>query len=88
MELGIEDLKVLKYLHEHNYHILEPTLYPTAEAIKNAFDLAVMEEPELADRLNPMSLWNMDVLRSIEESGYIDKLYGGKVPGPGTVIGQ
>ncbi len=88
VELKIEDLKVLEYLHDHNYQILEPRLYPTAEAIKNTFDLAAMEEPEIVNHLNPMSLWNLDVLRSIEESGFTDKLYDGKVPGPGTVIGQ
>ncbi len=88
VELGIEDLRVLEYLHNHNFHILEPRLYPTAEAIKNAFDLAIMEEPEIADRLNPMSLWDLHVLRSIEEGGFINKLYDGKVPGPGTAIAQ
>ncbi len=88
VELGIEDLRVLEYLHNHNLYILEPRLYPNAEAIKNAFDLAVMEEPEIADRLNPMSLWDLHVLRSIDESGFINKLYDGKVPGPGTAIAQ
>jgi len=88
VELGIEDLKVLEYLHNHNFHILEPRLYPTAEAIKYAFDLAVMEEPEIVNHLNPMSLWDLHLLRSIEESGFINKLYDGNIPGPGTVIAQ
>ncbi len=47
-----------------------------------------MEEPEIINHLNPMSLWDLHLLRSIEESGFINKLYDGKVPGPGTAIAQ
>lgn len=86
-ELKIEDVKVLDYLHKHNRAILEPRLYPSAEGVKNAFELAVMEEPEIAEKLNPMSLWDLHLLRSIEETGFIDDLYDGRVPGPGRVLG-
>jgi hypothetical protein len=44
-----------------------------------------MEEPAIRDALNPMSLWDIHLLRSVEESGYVDKLYDGQVPGPGAV---
>lgn len=87
VELKIEDERNLRHLHRHNQAILEPRLYPTTDAIKNAFALAVMEEPDIADKLNPMSLWDIHILRSIEESGFIDELYKGEVPGPGTVLG-
>jgi hypothetical protein len=87
-ELKIDDPRVLKYLHHHNIAILEPRLYPTTDAIKNAFELAIMEEPEIGRHLNPTSLWDLHLLRSIEESGFIDQLYEGRVPGPGTVLAQ
>ena len=50
----------------------------------NSFQLAIMEEPQIASKMNPMSLWDINLLREIEESEFIDDLYGGKVPGPGA----
>jgi len=85
-ELKIEDPNVLEYLHKKNLSVLEPRLYANAESIKNAFELAVMEEPAIAKGLNPMSLWDFHLLRSIEESGFIEELYGGHVPGPGAIL--
>jgi hypothetical protein len=87
-ELKIDSPRVLRHLHLENQSILEPRLYPRADAVANAFELAVMEEPEIRDKLNPMSLWDIHLLRSIEETGFIDDLYGGQVPGPGSVLGQ
>lgn len=84
-ELGIESEDVLRHLHLENQAILEPRLYPNAMAVHNAFELAIMEEPEIANKINPMSLWDVHMLRAIDESGFIDDLYGGKVPGPGRV---
>jgi ABC-type nitrate/sulfonate/bicarbonate transport system substrate-binding protein len=84
-ELQIEDPRVLRHLQTENQAILEPRLYPRPDAIANAFELAVMEEPAIRDALNPMSLWDIHLLRSVEESGYIDTLYDGQVPGPGAV---
>lgn len=87
-ELEIDDLARLKYLHDQNRSVLEARMYPTADAVKNAFALAVMEEPEIADSLNPMSLWDVHLVRSLEESGFVEDLYGGKVPGPGRPLGR
>jgi ABC-type nitrate/sulfonate/bicarbonate transport system substrate-binding protein len=86
-ELEIDDERVLKYLHRYSTSIMEPRLYPTAEAVANAYKLAVIQEPAVAG-LNPMSLWDMHALRSIEESEFIDDLYAGSVPGPGAVPSQ
>ncbi len=86
-ELKIESAEVLRSLFERNRAILEPRLYPRAEAVANAFGLAIMEEPAVAQALNPMSLWDVHLLRSLEERGYMDELYGGSVPGPGSVLG-
>jgi ABC-type nitrate/sulfonate/bicarbonate transport system substrate-binding protein len=86
--LKIDNPRVLKHLHLENQAILEPRLYPRAEAVANAFELAVMEEPAIREGLNPMSLWDVHLLRELEESGFVDELYGGQVPGPGRVLGQ
>lgn len=83
VELTIKSERTLRHLHEHNFSILEPRLYPRADAVHNAFELAIMEEPEVRDAINPFSLWDIHLLRGIEESGFIDELYEGKVPGPG-----
>lgn len=83
-ELKIDDERVLNHLHRYSTSIMEPRLYPTAEAIGNAYKLAVIQEPAVAG-LNPMSLWDMHLLRAIEESEFIEDLYGGHVPGPGAV---
>ncbi|HLH23579.1 MAG TPA: ABC transporter substrate-binding protein [Chloroflexota bacterium] len=85
-ELRIDSEEVLRALFHRNQAILEPRLYPRAEAVANAFELAIMEEPAVAEALNPMSLWDVHLLRELEESGFVDKLYGGQVPGPGHVL--
>jgi ABC-type nitrate/sulfonate/bicarbonate transport system substrate-binding protein len=85
-ELEIKNEDTLRALFVRNQAILETRMYPRADAVQNAFELAIMEEPAIADKLNPMSLWDIHLLRSIEESGFIDELYGGQVAGPGSVL--
>lgn len=86
VELEIASESTLRHLHDHNRSILDPRLYPRADAVHNAFELAIMEEPEIRDRLNPFSLWDIHLLRGLEESGFVDDLYEGKVPGPGAPL--
>ncbi len=88
VELNITDERSLKHLYNYCRSILEPRMYPLAAAVENAFELAIMEEPSIATKLNPMSLWDIHLLREIEESEFIDDLYGGNVPGPGAVPGR
>jgi ABC-type nitrate/sulfonate/bicarbonate transport system substrate-binding protein len=85
-ELKIEREDQLRGLFQRNQAILETRMYPRADAVHNAFELAIMEEPAIADKLNPMSLWDIHLLRKIEESGFLDELYGGEVPGPGKAL--
>jgi ABC-type nitrate/sulfonate/bicarbonate transport system substrate-binding protein len=85
-ELKIENEETLRGLFLRNQAILETRMYPRADAVQNAFELAIMEEPAIADQLNPMSLWDVHLLRTIEDGGWIDDLYGGQVPGPGTTL--
>ena len=55
---------------------LEPKPYPTLEAIRNVFALAVKTSPEIAP-FNPLSMWDLHYLREIDDSGHIDRLYAG-----------
>ncbi|HWO40857.1 MAG TPA: ABC transporter substrate-binding protein [Candidatus Eisenbacteria bacterium] len=53
---------------------LEPSLYPSIEAIENVFALALKRNPEI-ERFNPLALWDFHYLRDVHDSGYIRRLY-------------
>ena len=53
---------------------LVPKPYPDHEAVANAYKLCCMKNPE-AEELSPMALWDLHYLRTLDNSGYIDKLY-------------
>lgn len=69
VELGISSDDRLEKLYRRNADLLERTLYPQAESVHNAFLLAVRQRPELVDRLSPMTLWDMHLLREIDAEG-------------------
>lgn len=54
----------------------QPKPYPSLEAIQNVFALAVRQSPEIRN-FNPLVLWDLHYLREVDDSGYIDRLYGG-----------
>jgi hypothetical protein len=54
---------------------LEPKPYPTLDAIRNVFELALKIDPEIKN-FNPLALWDLHYLREIDDSGYINRLYG------------
>jgi ABC-type nitrate/sulfonate/bicarbonate transport system substrate-binding protein len=54
---------------------LEPKPYPTLEAIRNVFALAVKRNPEI-EKFNPLALWDLHYVKEIDDSGYIRRLYG------------
>lgn len=43
---------------------LDPTLTPTAGAIRNAFRIAEFERPGIGDRVNPLTLWDLHFVRA------------------------
>jgi len=55
--------------------VLEPKLYPTPAAIANVYQEGLRQDKDAA-RINPMALWDLHYLRRIDDSGFIDKLYG------------
>jgi ABC-type nitrate/sulfonate/bicarbonate transport system substrate-binding protein len=54
---------------------LEAKPYPSLEAVRNVFALALKRNPEIAD-FHPLALWDLHYVREIEDSGYIKQLYG------------
>jgi len=49
--------------------------YPDAQAVINAYDLGCIKSPE-AKQLSPLALCDLHYLRQLDNSGYIDQLYG------------
>jgi ABC-type nitrate/sulfonate/bicarbonate transport system substrate-binding protein len=65
-ELKISSPDRLEKLYQRNVGLLGRSLYPEAEAVANAFQLAVRQRPELAHRLSPLALWDMHLLRELD----------------------
>jgi ABC-type nitrate/sulfonate/bicarbonate transport system substrate-binding protein len=66
--------EVVDLVYEDLAQTLEPTLYPSLEAIANVYQLGVRQDPD-ALKVNPMALWDMHHLREIDDSGFIRRLY-------------
>ena len=59
--------------------MLEPKLYPSMTAIANVYEEAKRQDAD-AKKINPMELWDMHHVRRIDDSGFIDRLYGRNAP--------
>jgi ABC-type nitrate/sulfonate/bicarbonate transport system substrate-binding protein len=67
------------YMYQDIAPVLDPKLYPTMAAIANVYEAAKRFDPDAA-KINPMELWDMHHARRIDDSGFIDQLYGtGKI---------
>jgi len=62
---------------------LEPKLYPTMAAIANVYEEALRQDKD-ARRVNPMQLWDLHHIRRIDDSGFVDALYGNRRRGDDT----
>ncbi len=49
--------------------------YPDIQGVANAYKLCCMDAAKAED-LSPMSLWDLHYLRDLDDSGFIDELYG------------
>ena len=49
--------------------------YPALEAVANAYELCLMKIPE-AREFSPLALWDIHYLRDLDDSGFIEELYG------------
>lgn len=71
---GVLSDDVVNKVYDNLTETLEPTLYPTLEAISNVYQLGVRQDPD-ALKINPMALWDLHHLREIDDSGFIKGLY-------------
>ena len=67
-QLGITDERLLRRLYELNCQLLDERLYPTTAAISNAYRIATLNDPTIQDRVNPLELWDVDLLRQADSS--------------------
>jgi ABC-type nitrate/sulfonate/bicarbonate transport system substrate-binding protein len=63
------------YMYQQLAPILEPKLYPTMAAIANVYEEAKRQDAD-AGKINPMELWDLHHIRQLDDSGYVDALYG------------
>ena len=49
--------------------------YPLPQAVLNAYELCCLKYPE-AKAVSPLALWDLHYLRELDDSGFIDELYG------------
>jgi ABC-type nitrate/sulfonate/bicarbonate transport system substrate-binding protein len=75
-EEGDLDTEAATHLYEALAKAIGPKPYPTLEAIRNVYLEAQHQDP-VAQRVNPLELWNLHHLRRIDDSGFIDALYTG-----------
>jgi ABC-type nitrate/sulfonate/bicarbonate transport system substrate-binding protein len=56
---------------------LEPKLYPSLAAVYNVYQEALKQDEKNGDaaKIHPLSLWNVNFLREIDDSGFINNLY-------------
>lgn len=73
---GKLDHEMAKILYRDINSSLTPRLFPTMEAVANVYQEAIRKDKDSV-RVSPMELWDLHVLRKIDDSGFIDNLYNG-----------
>ena len=71
---GVLSDDVVQQVYDNLTQTLEPTLYPTIEAISNVYQLGVRQDADAA-KVSAMALWDLHHLREIDDSGFIGGLY-------------
>ena len=71
---GILDEGTAALMHRTLAQVLEPKLYPAPEAIANVYLEGVRQDKDAA-RISPMALWDVHLIRRIDDSGFVDDLY-------------
>jgi ABC-type nitrate/sulfonate/bicarbonate transport system substrate-binding protein len=57
--------------------MLEPKLLPAMPAIANVYEEAVRQDKD-AKKINPLELWDVHHIRRIDDSGFVNTLYGNR----------
>jgi ABC-type nitrate/sulfonate/bicarbonate transport system substrate-binding protein len=65
--------------HQHVAPLLESRLYPAMSAISNVYEEAKRADAD-AKKINPLALWDLHILRQIDDSGFARNLYAESAP--------
>ncbi|MEE8516299.1 MAG: ABC transporter substrate-binding protein [Alphaproteobacteria bacterium] len=71
---GALDFEAAAHIQAEFAAIFEPKMYPELAAIENMHAEAVHKDAKAA-KAHPLELWDLDPLRRIDDSGFIDDLY-------------
>lgn len=71
---GDLDNEATAHLYDELAGILSPKLYPTVQAVSNVYELGKRLDKD-AKKVDPLALWDFHLLRKIDDSGFIDRLY-------------
>ena len=74
--IGMEGPDEVEHLHDVWSGLLSPKPFPPPLAVWNVYNLDVAHDPSV-NFIGPFELWDTSYLRAIDNSGYIDDLYGG-----------
>jgi hypothetical protein len=73
--IGIKGPDEIEHLHQVWSGLLSPKPFPHPLAVWNVYNLDVSHDPNV-NFIGPFDLWNTSYLRQIDDSEYIDELYG------------
>lgn len=62
-ELEVHSDQALLSLYDNNKMLLQEDLFPRAEAISNAYRIAVLQDPSIQAKVNPLELWDLSLLQ-------------------------
>lgn len=74
--IGIEDPADIAHLQAYWSPALSPKPYPHPLAIWNVYQLDTLKD-DRSNFIGPMEIWDTSYLRDVDDSGFIDDLYGG-----------
>ncbi|HEY2989485.1 MAG TPA: ABC transporter substrate-binding protein [Candidatus Binatia bacterium] len=73
--LHLEGDDEVEYLHDQWSRLLSAKPYPHPLAVWNVYDLDVGHDPKV-NFIGPLEIWDTHYLRIVDDSGFIDGLYG------------
>lgn len=74
--IGLEGADEVEHLQEGWAALLSAKPYPHPLAVWNVYNLDIAHNPEV-NFIGPFEIWDTSYLRTIDDSGYIEALYGG-----------
>ncbi|HLY66994.1 MAG TPA: ABC transporter substrate-binding protein [Chloroflexota bacterium] len=74
--LDLRSFDEVEHLYDGWASLLSPKPYPHPLAVWNVYDLDSGHDPDV-NFIGPFEIWDLSYLRTIDDEGFIDQLYGG-----------